>query len=201
MDLLHPWWATRHPWENRGRRGRRSPECSWMCWKHCLLRPDTETSSRGRRWRWTPICLESRYRHGLRFKQRSVSQQGQQKQNGGQTKWDLAKKKTPSSEVSSEGGTSGHITPPSSTSVPVISAAVILCLSGAQPSPRCQIPVHLLSVHAEVLPHDLYWASDYNSDMLACFLLWGAWTVDLILTPMHHSHSLLDQDRIQSHGY
>ncbi|KAL1769569.1 homeobox protein OTX2 isoform X1, partial [Sigmodon hispidus] len=51
-------------------------------------------------------------------------QQQQQQQNGGQNKVRPAKKKTsPAREVSSESGTSGQFTPPSSTSVPSISSS------------------------------------------------------------------------------
>lgn len=186
------------PWK-QGQERRRSPECSWMCWKHCLLRPDTQTSSRGRRWRWTPIC-RVRVQAWFKIQPAKCRQQGQQKQNGGQDKVRPAKKKTSSAwEVSSEGGTSGHITPllaPQSQSFPWWSC---VC-HRAQPSPLSDPLCTSSPCMHRSYPMTCTEASDYNQDMLAQFPTLEGMDCGSYLTPMHHQLPG-PGTAVQSHGY
>ena len=188
MDLLHPWWDTQPPLGNSGRRGWCSPECSWMCWKHCLLRPDTHTSSRGRRWHWKSTCLSPGYRHGLRIKERSAANRGSNSRMEVKTKWDLPKRRhlLPGKwfQRVEQVARSLPLLAPQSQSFP---AAVLLHLSGAQPSPHCQIPrPPPLPACRGPTPWPILRLQVIVKDMLAQFPTLGGMDCGSYLSPVHH---------------
>ncbi|CAO2590687.1 Homeobox protein OTX2, partial [Lemmus lemmus] len=92
-------------------------------------------------------------------------QQQQQQQNGGQNKVRPAKKKTsPAREVSSESGTSGQFSPPSSTSVPTIASS--------------SAPVSYPMTYTQ--------ASGYSQGYAGSTSYFGGMDCGSYLTPMHH---------------
>ena len=142
---------------------------------------------------WEEVALktnlpESRLQAWFKIQTAKSRQQGQQKQNGGQNKVRPAKKKTSSAwEVSSEGGTSGHITPPSSASVPVISSSSDPVSVWSPAIPPLSDPLSTSSPCMQrFYPMTCTEASGYNQDMLAQFPTFGGMDCGSYLTPMHH---------------
>ncbi|TKC38752.1 hypothetical protein EI555_019540 [Monodon monoceros] len=125
------------------------------------------------------------------FKNRRAKcrQQQQQQQNGGQNKVRPAKKKTsPAREVSSESGTSGQFTPPSSTSVPAISSssAPVSIWSPASISPLSDPLSTSSSCMQRSYPMTYTQASGYSQGYAGSTSYFGGMDCGSYLTPMHH---------------
>uniref|UniRef100_A0A8C3JV68 Orthodenticle homeobox 2 n=1 Tax=Calidris pygmaea TaxID=425635 RepID=A0A8C3JV68_9CHAR len=125
------------------------------------------------------------------FKNRRAKcrQQQQQQQNGGQNKVRPAKKKnSPAREVSSESGTSGQFTPPSSTSVPTISSssAPVSIWSPASISPLSDPLSTSSSCMQRSYPMTYTQASGYSQGYAGSTSYFGGMDCGSYLTPMHH---------------
>uniref|UniRef100_A0A3Q2HQQ1 Orthodenticle homeobox 2 n=1 Tax=Equus caballus TaxID=9796 RepID=A0A3Q2HQQ1_HORSE len=125
------------------------------------------------------------------FKNRRAKcrQQQQQQQNGGQNKVRPAKKKTsPAREVSSESGTSGQFTPPSSTAVPAISSssAPVSIWSPASISPLSDPLSTSSSCMQRSYPMTYTQASGYSQGYAGSTSYFGGMDCGSYLTPMHH---------------
>ncbi|XP_010153734.1 PREDICTED: LOW QUALITY PROTEIN: homeobox protein OTX2-like [Eurypyga helias] len=112
-----------------------------------------------------------------------------QQQNGGQNKVRPAKKKnSPAREVSSESGTSGQFTPPSSTSVPTISSssAPVSIWSPASISPLSDPLSTSSSCMQRSYPMTYTQASGYSQGYAGSTSYFGGMDCGSYLTPMHH---------------
>uniref|UniRef100_A0A673UBI6 Homeobox domain-containing protein n=1 Tax=Suricata suricatta TaxID=37032 RepID=A0A673UBI6_SURSU len=109
--------------------------------------------------------------------------QQQQQQNGGQNKVRPAKKKTsPAREVSSESGTSGQLTPPSSTSVLAISSSS----APVSISPLSDPLSTSSSCMQRSYPMTYTQASGYSQGYAGSTSYFGGMDCGSYLTPMHH---------------
>ncbi|NXG92894.1 OTX2 protein, partial [Stercorarius parasiticus] len=125
------------------------------------------------------------------FKNRRAKcrQQQQQQQKWGQNKVRPAKKKnSPAREVSSESGTSGQFTPPSSTSVPTISSssAPVSIWSPASISPLSDPLSTSSSCMQRSYPMTYTQASGYSQGYAGSTSYFGGMDCGSYLTPMHH---------------
>ncbi|XP_058149358.1 homeobox protein OTX2 [Dasypus novemcinctus] len=132
---------------------------------------------------------ESRVQVWFKNRRAKCRQQQQQQQNGGQNKVRPAKKKTsPAREVSSESGTSGQFTPPSSTSVPAISSssAPVSIWSPASISPLSDPLSTSSSCMQRSYPMTYTQASGYSQGYAGSTSYFGGMDCGSYLTPMHH---------------
>ncbi|KAH0509069.1 Homeobox protein OTX2 [Microtus ochrogaster] len=132
---------------------------------------------------------ESRVQVWFKNRRAKCRQQQQQQQNGGQNKVRPAKKKTsPAREVSSESGTSGQFTPPSSTSVPTIasSSAPVSIWSPASISPLSDPLSTSSSCMQRSYPMTYTQASGYSQGYAGSTSYFGGMDCGSYLTPMHH---------------
>uniref|UniRef100_A0A8C3NVA0 Orthodenticle homeobox 2 n=1 Tax=Cyanoderma ruficeps TaxID=181631 RepID=A0A8C3NVA0_9PASS len=132
---------------------------------------------------------ESRVQVWFKNRRAKCRQQQQQQQNGGQNKVRPAKKKnSPAREVSSESGTSGQFTPPSSTSVPTISSssAPVSIWSPASISPLSDPLSTSSSCMQRSYPMTYTQASGYSQGYAGSTSYFGGMDCGSYLTPMHH---------------
>ncbi|XP_010215126.1 PREDICTED: homeobox protein OTX2 [Tinamus guttatus] len=185
MDLLHP--SVGYP-GGGGRRGRGdTARCPLSAATPRKQRRERTTFTRAQRGPASPDAEAS----PVWFKNRRAKcrQQQQQQQNGGQNKVRPAKKKnSPAREVSSESGTSGQFTPPSSTSVPTISSssAPVSIWSPASISPLSDPLSTSSSCMQRSYPMTYTQASGYSQGYAGSTSYFGGMDCGSYLTPMHH---------------
>nr|XP_040137794.1 homeobox protein OTX2-like [Ictidomys tridecemlineatus] len=132
---------------------------------------------------------ESRVQVWFKNRRAKCCQQQQQQQNGGQNKVTPAKKKTsPAGEVSSESGTSGRFTPPSSTSVPTIAScsAPVSIWRPASISPLSDPLPTSSSCMQRSYPMTYTQASGYSQGYAGSTSYFEGMDCGSSLTPMHH---------------